>query len=85
MVENVQRMQQPTCKSVDLDFKVDGPEPFTHIDIKHPVGSEILTKQGQSIDIKAMAFRMGRSSKDQKARFLGLEQGPTEHIEAYNF
>ena len=48
-VENPQRLDQPFSKSVDLDFKVDGPYPFTHLDIKHPVGSEILRKQGQTI------------------------------------
>jgi len=27
LVDNAQRIEQPICKSVDLDFKVDGPAP----------------------------------------------------------
>lgn len=53
-VENRQRLAQPFTKSVDLDFKVDGLYPFTQLDIKHLVGSEILQKQGQKIDIKTI-------------------------------
>jgi hypothetical protein len=44
-IENPQRLDQSFTKSVDLDFKVDGPYPFTHVDIKHPVGSEILQRK----------------------------------------
>jgi hypothetical protein len=75
-VDNPQRIEKPICKSVDLDFKVDGPAPYTHMDIKHPVGSELLRKQNQTIDIKAMAYRMGNAIIDQKERFCGFEQGP---------
>ena len=76
VVDNPQRIEKPICKSVDLDFKVDGPAPYTHMDIKHPVGSELLRKQNQTIDIKAMAYRMGNAIIDQKERFCGFEQGP---------
>ena len=43
----------PTVKptSVDLGFKVDDSTLYSHIDIKHPVRSEILWKQGQTINI----------------------------------
>jgi hypothetical protein len=73
LIDNVQWIEQLICKSVDLDFKVDGPVPYTHIDTKHPVGSEILRKQGQTIDIKIMAYRMGNEIIDQKERFCGFE------------
>jgi hypothetical protein len=76
LVDNAQRIEQPICKSVDLDFKVDGPAPYRYMDAKHPVGSEILRKQGQTIDINTMAYRMGNEIMDQKERFCGLEQGP---------
>jgi len=36
------RPDMETAKLVDLDFIVEGPAPFTHIDVKNPVGSEIL-------------------------------------------
>ena len=75
-IENPQRLDQPFTKSVDLDFKVDGPYPFTHVDIKHPVGSEILQKQNSPMDLETMAYKMGGKLVDQKNRFCNLEQGP---------
>ena len=42
---NPQRIEQPICNDLDLDFQIDGPGPYTHMDVKHPVGSEILLKQ----------------------------------------
>ncbi len=75
-VENPQRLDQQFTKSVDLDFKVDGPYPFTHVDIKHPVGSEILQKQNSPMDLETMAYKMGGKLVDQKNRFCNLEQGP---------
>ena len=76
IIKNVSRIDKPYCKSVDLDFKIDGPGPYTYLDVKHPVGSQILKKQGQTIDIQTMAYRMGENCIDQKTRFCGLEQGP---------
>ena len=76
IVDNPQRIEKPICKSVDLDFKVNGPAPYTHMDIKHPVGSEILRKQNRNLDIKTMAYDMGERIVDQKEKFCGLEQGP---------
>ena len=75
-IENPQRLDQSFTKSVDLDFKVDGPYPFTHVDIKHPVGSEILQKQNSPMDLETMAYKMGGKLVDQKNRFCNLEQGP---------
>jgi len=76
IVDNPQRIEKPICKSVDLDFKVDGPAPYTHMDCKHPVGSEILIKQRQTININTMAYRMGKDIIKQKKRFCEFKQGP---------
>ena len=76
IVDNPQRIEQPICKSVDLDFEIDGPAPFTHMDTKHPVGSEILVKQNSPDTLQEMAYNMGKSLVKQKERFCGLEQGP---------
>jgi hypothetical protein len=45
------------------------------MDVKHPVGSEILRKQNCKVDIKTMAFKMGKRIVDQKEKFCELEQG----------
>ena len=76
IVENPRRIEQPISKSLDLDFKVDGPAPYTHMDAKHPVGSEILLKQNSPYTLQEMAHNMGKSIRKQKERFCGLEQGP---------
>lgn len=76
LVDNAQRMEKPICKSVDLDFKVDGPAPYTHMDAKHPVGSEILAKQNSPDTLQKRAEDTGKSIVKQKDRFCGLEQGP---------
>jgi len=65
-----------TSKSVDLDYEVQGPAPFTHIDVKNPVGSEILAKQGQNITVEDMAYKIGKEIVNQKERFVGLKDGP---------
>ena len=76
LVDNVQRIEQPICKSVDLDFKVNGPGPYTHMDVKHPVGSEILLKQKSPDTLQEMAHNMGKSIMKQKERFCEVKQGP---------
>lgn len=76
LVDNPQRIEQPICKSVDIDFKVEGPAPYTHMDVKHPVGSEILRKQNSPYTLQEMAHNMGASIVKQKERFCELEQGP---------
>ena len=43
-----------SARRLDLDFTVQGPIPFTHIDVKNPVGSEILKKQWQTISLEDM-------------------------------
>lgn len=50
--------------------------PYTHLDLKHPVGSAILKKQDRNITLKTMSFDLGESIFEQKNRFCGLEQGP---------
>lgn len=76
LIENVERIPQPYCKQVDLDFRISGPAPFSHLDIKHPVGTVILKKQGRNIKLSTMASDLGESISNQKKRFCGLEQGP---------
>lgn len=76
IVEGVERISRPYCKSVDLDFHISGPAPYSHLDMKHPVGSAILKKQGSNIALKTMSFDLGESIVEQKNRFCGLEGGP---------
>lgn len=64
------------ARHLDLDYKVKGPYPLTHVDIKHPVGSETLLKQGQTISVEDMAYKMGQKIIKQKHRFVGLDDGP---------
>lgn len=61
---------------MDLDFVISGPGPFTHLDVKHPVGSAILKKQGQNTTLRKMASDLGTIISRQKKRFCDLEQGP---------
>lgn len=70
------RPNMESAKRVDLDFTVQGPPPFRHIDIKNPVGSEILKKQNQTTSLKDMAYRIREKIVDQKQKFVGLENGP---------
>ena len=46
------------------------------MDVKHPVGSEILRKQNSPDTLKERVYNMGKSIVKQKERFCGLEQGP---------
>lgn len=64
------------AKRVDLDMKTEGPGPWTHADLKHPIGSEMLRKQGQSISLEDMSENIGRKIVKQKQKFVGLEGGP---------
>ncbi len=70
------RPDMETARRVDLDYEVEGPAPFTHFDVKNPVGSEILKKQGQTISLEDMAYKIGQNIVAQKHRFVGLENGP---------
>ena len=58
-----------TAKLIDLDFQVQGPAPYTHCDVKNPVGSHILEAQGQTDTIVQMSTRIGKKLRAQKARF----------------
>ena len=64
----------------EMEGYVENPQrlnhPFTHLDIKHPVGSEILQKQDSLIDLETMAYNIGKKSLNQKQIFCGLDQGP---------
>lgn len=76
IIENPRRIEQPICNDLDLDFQINGPGPYTHMDVKHPVGSEILLKQNSPYTLQEMADNMGKSIVKQKEKFCGLEQGP---------
>lgn len=62
-----------TARRVYLEFKVQGPFPFTHFDVKNPVRSEILKKQGQTISLEDMAYKIGQNIVAQKYKFVGLK------------
>ena len=70
------RSDMETARRVDLDYKVQGPAPFTHFDVKNPVRSEILKKQGQTISLEDMSYKIGQKIVAQKHKFVGLENGP---------
>ena len=76
LVINPTRPDMETARRVDLDCEVEGPAPFTHFDVKNPVGSEILKKQGQTISLEDMGYKIGQNIVAQKHRFVGLENGP---------
>lgn len=57
------RPNKETAKELGLDFQVLGPHPYTNV--KQPVGSEILLKQGQDVDIKKMASKIGEKLVEQ--------------------
>lgn len=59
------RPNKETTKKMDLDFLVLGPHAYTNVDVKQPVGSEILLKQGQDADIKKMAYKIGEKLVEQ--------------------
>jgi hypothetical protein len=46
------------------------------LDLKHPIGSSILKKQGRGIKLRTMAFDLGKSISQQKKRFCGSDHGP---------
>lgn len=70
------RANQVESRLVDLDFTVQGPYPWTHVDIKQPIGSEALIKQRQTISLEKMEYKLGQKIVDQKHRFVSLEKGP---------
>jgi len=45
-----------TARRVDLDYKVQGPAPLTHFDIKNLVKSEILKKQDSTENREKVAL-----------------------------
>ena len=52
-------------KEMDLNFLVLGPHPYTNLDVKQPVRLEILLKQDQDVDIKKMAYKIGKKLVEQ--------------------
>ena len=76
IIINPARPDNKLAQRVDLDFIVDGPEPFTHVDVKTPVSSEILKKQNQVVSIEEMAYNIGKNIVIQKYKFVGEKDGP---------
>jgi hypothetical protein len=76
LVINPTRPDRETAKRVDLDYKVEGLSCLTHFDVKNPVGSDILKKQGKTISVEDMAYKTGQKIVTQKNKFVGLENGP---------
>jgi hypothetical protein len=70
------RPDKITSIKMNLDYQVAGPGSYTHVDIKNPVGSDILTKQGQSVSVSQMSYKIGTKIVRQKARFIGQKNGP---------
>ncbi len=54
---DVIRPNNETAQCVDLDFGVEGP-PLTHVNVKIPVGSEVLRRQNQRISLEDMAYNI---------------------------
>lgn len=42
IIENASRLEKPSAKFVDLDFKLNGLHPYTHLYIEQSVESESL-------------------------------------------
>jgi len=49
---NPTRLDIMETRRIDLDFKLDGPEPLTHVDIKNPGGLSVLVDQNQTTTIQ---------------------------------
>lgn len=64
-----------TARRVNLDFPVQRPAPFRHFDVKNSVGSKMLKKQGQTISLENMSYKIRQTIVNQKHRFVGLENG----------
>ena len=63
------------AKKVNLDVKIKGPEPYTHADIKNPVGSKTLAKQNQNTTIEKMSYDIGQNIVKQKELYISEESG----------
>ena len=88
----VQKAVRPKNIEVDLDFKISGPDPYTHVDIKTPI--DFATLEAKGIDITGfpsldqVAYKMGRDIPDQKVRFCKGVKGsdsPDSVLHIVNF
>jgi hypothetical protein len=59
---------------VNLDFETDGPGNYTHLDFKHPVGSEVLAAADKSFTIQQIAESMGEKAVKQKKKILWVRR-----------
>jgi hypothetical protein len=76
LIINPRRPDSTIARKMDLDFLIDGPNGFTHLDTKQPVGTETLKIQGQSETIEGMGNKIGKRLVQQKKTFVGVEGGP---------
>lgn len=61
LVINSFRLDMETARRVDLNYEVEGSALFTHFDVKNPIKSQILKKQGQTINLKNMGYKIGQN------------------------
>lgn len=75
-IKNPTRPSESQTKLINLDLIITGPFPWTHLDIKNPIGSAALIKQGQTITLEEMAYKLGQKIVKQKNLYVGLPGGP---------
>lgn len=79
-MEMIQNVARPKNRAIDLDFKIDGPALYTHVDLKSPINFKMLETEGidmshfPSLDI--VAYNIGLDIPKQKQDFCGLPEGP---------
>jgi hypothetical protein len=78
---NPHRPAKTIAKIVDLDYLIDGPNPYTHFDPKDLVGSITLVVQDQSIMVEEMAFNSGVKIAKQKNNFIGLHESAPKSLQ----
>lgn len=64
--EKPYRIPKEIFKQVPLDYRTNGPAPYTHVDPKGLVGLGILRGQGQDVSLEQMATAAGERISEQK-------------------
>ena len=57
---------------MDLNYKIQTSAPFTHFDVKNPIKSKLLKKQGQTISLEDMAYKIGQNIVVNKHKFVNV-------------
>jgi hypothetical protein len=90
----VKNLRRPDNPKVDLDFVAQRASSGETIFIDQKGMIDFVSLADKGIDIshfpshESVAFDMGKKSVEQKARFIGLDQGPAsmqEVLHVYNF